>query len=539
MYDLYIKNAEIIDGTGNPRRRGDLAVRDGKIILAGNREADNARMDTAAREIDGTGLILCPGFIDAHSHGDLVAGHDYARLCKTSQGITTEIGGQCGSSCFPVTEDSVQQVISNSLMLGELERKHMGEFTGLSGYRDFLSRLELSANMLVFMGHSTLRMAVMGTSDAKPDPGQMKSMQDLLREAMEAGCAGLSTGLFYPPSAYGDVDEISALCAVVAEYGGIHTTHMRNEGSGILRSMEEVFEPSRRTGCALNISHHKICGKKNWGLSEQTLRLAQEARSQGIQVTMDVYPYTASMTKLAACIPTEYFVKGTDWLSDALGSQELRLEIREKMEAFEDGRYNQCGGFSGIMIGGCPNSPEADGKFLSDYAAELGRDPFEVFFDLVMENGSKCSAIYFSMDQEDLDKIIVSPYTMIGTDGLTISLDGKTHPRSWASFPRAVRLFAREKKLMSLEQMIHRITGLPAQTYHLKSKGCIQEGMDADLVLFDERTIGDTADYTHSTRLCEGIRMVAVNGQVVYEEQKMTGRCPGKWIPFEKLYNKQ
>ena len=533
MYDLYIKNAEIIDGTGNPRRRGDLAVKDGKMKLMKTQEESAAEIQ-ADRLIDGTGLILSPGFIDAHSHGDLVAGHDYARLCKTSQGITTEVAGQCGSSCFPVTADSIQEVISNSLMLGELEREHMAEFTGFRGYRDFLSRQQLSANIMVFTGHSTLRMAVMGTSDAKPDGAQLQKMQELLKEAMEDGSAGLSTGLFYPPSAYADVEEISALCAVVAEYGGIHTTHMRNEGSEILKSMEEVFEASRRTGCALNISHHKICGKKNWGLSEETLKMAGDARKEGLNVTMDVYPYTASMTKLAACIPTEYFVKGTGWLADGLKSPELRLEIREKMEAFEDGRYNQCGGFSGIMIGGCPGNPEADGKFLSDYAAEQGRDPFEVFFDLVMENKSKCSAIYFSMDQADLDRIILSPYTMVGTDGLTISMDGKTHPRSWASFPRAVRLFVREKNLMSLEQMIHKITELPARTYHMNSKGRIQDGMDADLVLFDENTIGDAADFVHSTRLSNGIRFVIVNGRIVYEGQKMTGCCPGTWTAYHK-----
>lgn len=447
MYDLYIRNAKIIDGTGTPGYKGDVAVKDGKIasVAAKGRNGQIA----ASRLIDGTGLILCPGFIDVHSHGDLVAGHDYARLCKTSQGITTEIAGQCGSSFFPVTEESAPQVIANALMMGELEREHMGEFTGITGFTDFLSRQKLTAHMLLFMGHSTLRTAVMGNSDAKPDHVQMEKMKELLSEAMEAGCAGLSTGLFYPPSAYADVDEIAELCKVVAKYGGIHTTHMRNEGSEIIKSVEEVLEVSRRSGAALNISHHKVCGRKNWGLSEKTLRLVEEARSSGLSVTMDVYPYTASMTKLAACIPTEYFTRGTDWLVNALGDQALCREIREKMEAFEDGRYVQCGGFSGVMVGGCPSRPEADGKYISDYAGELGQDPFDVFFDLIMENGSKCSAIYFSMGEEDLNRIVSAPFTMIGTDGLTLSMEGKTHPRSWGSFPRAVRLFEREKTHVS------------------------------------------------------------------------------------------
>lgn len=525
MYDLLIKNAEVIDGTGNPRQKTDVAVKDGKIrIASGTEEAQTV--------IDGTGRILCPGFIDVHSHGDLVAGHDYARLCKTSQGITTEVAGQCGNSFFPVLPETAEAVMSNALMLGELEEKHMKEFLGQKEFADFLGKQSLSANMMTFMGHSTLRLLAMGSSDARPDRKQMKYMEETLKESMEEGCAGLSTGLFYPPSAYGNVEEVSGLCAVAARYGGIHTTHMRNEGAGILDSVKEVLEISRRSGIALNISHHKICGKKNRGLSEQTLELADEARKEGIQVTMDVYPYTASMTKLAACIPAEYFVKGTDWLQNALRGKETRRQIREKMETFEDGRYLQCGGFSGIMIGGCPSRPDADGRFLSEYAAETGEDPFDVFFDLVAENGSRCSAIYFSMDEEDLERIIRWPYTMIGTDGLTVSMNGKTHPRSWGTFPRALRIFVKEKKILSMEEMIRRMTGLPAETYHMTSRGRIADGYAGDLVLFDEAQIRDQADYSDSCRLSSGICCVAVDGKIVYRDGKMTGEFPGKWVPF-------
>ena len=525
MYDLLIQHAEVIDGTGAPRRRENVAVKNGTIFFAGT-EAE------ALKTIDGRGMVLCPGFIDVHSHGDLVAGHDYARLCKTSQGITTEIAGQCGSSFFPVTEETKDMVAANALMLGDLEREHMGEFRNMRELAAFLGRQELSANMMVFMGHSTLRMAVMGNSDRKASEAELCRMEELLTEAMESGCAGISTGLFYPPSAYGDVDEVSRLCAVVKRYGGIHTTHMRNEGSGILESIDEVLEVSRRTGVSLNISHHKVCGKKNWGLSGQTLKKIKEARSEGLSVTADVYPYTASMTKLAACIPAEYFTKGTEWLMSALKDKKIRKEIREKMEAYEDGRYRQCGGFDGILIGGCPKRPEADGKRISEYARELGADPFEVFFDLVEEIGSQCSAIYFSMGDEDLFRIVSAPFTMIGTDGLTISMDGKTHPRSWGTFPRAIRLFVREQRLMSLEAMIHKMTGLPAATYHLASKGRIADGMDADLVLFDEKDISDEADYVCSNRLSAGIKAVIAGGKIVCEENRMTGEYPGIFLPF-------
>lgn len=523
--DLLIQNVEIIDGSGRKPIFGSVAVLDGKIC------ADGGHWEPE-RVIDGTGLTVTPGFIDVHSHGDFVAGHDYGRLCKTSQGITTEIAGQCGSSCFPVTPESQELLFANANIVGADIAENLGTFTNLSGYKNYLAKSKLSANMMLFMGHSALRLAVMGTSDAKANADQIGQMKAFLEEAMKDGCAGLSTGLFYPPSAYGDVDEVSALCEVVAKYDGIHTTHIRNEGSEVLKSLEEVLEVSRRTGVALNVSHHKVCGQKNWGMSEQTLALLDAARAEGITVTMDVYPYLASMTKLAACIPTEYFVKGTAWLQRELKNPELRAEIKAKMENYEDGRYRQCGGFTGVMIGVCPSRPEADGKFISDFAKETGEDPFELFFDLIMIDGGKCNAIYFTMCEEDLERIVCDPHTMIGTDGLVASIEGKTHPRGWASFPRAIRMFVKEKKLMPLETMIHKITGLAAATYSLKNKGLIEAGYDADLVLFNKEEIGDAADFVNSNLLCNGVKTVIVGGKIVYSDGCMTEECPGQWIGF-------
>jgi len=521
--DLVIKNVEIIDGTGCQPSFGTVAVYNGKICPDGGRwESDQV--------IDGTGLTLTPGFIDVHSHGDFVAGHDYGRLCKVSQGITTEIAGQCGSSCFPVTPESRDLLYANANIVGAEIEKNLDTFTNLDGYKAYLEKSKLSANMMLFMGHSALRLAVMGTSDAKPNAEQMTKMKALLEDAMKQGCAGLSTGLFYPPSAYADVEEISALCEVVAKYGGMHTTHIRNEGSQVLKSLEEVLEVSRRTGVKLNVSHHKVCGQKNWGMSKDTLALLDTARAEGITVTMDVYPYLASMTKLAACIPTEYFVKGTAWLQEELKKPELRAEIKEKMENYEDGRYRQCGGFTGVMIGVCPSRPEADGKFISDFAKEIGEDSFEVFFDMLVQDGGKCNAIYFTMCEEDLERIVKDPHTMIGTDGLVASLEGKTHPRGWASFPRAIRLFVKEKNLMPLETMIYKITGLAAKTYGLKKKGRIADGYDADLVLFNKEEIGDAADFVHSNRLCTGIKTVIVGGKIVYTDGILTEEAPGKWL---------
>ncbi|MBR5267581.1 MAG: D-aminoacylase [Lachnospiraceae bacterium] len=521
--DLLIKNVEIIDGTGSLPMLGTVAVKDGKIC-------ENGTSWECDHEIDGTGLTLSPGFIDVHSHGDFVAGHDYGRLCKISQGITTEIAGQCGSGCFPVTPESKPLLLANANIVGKQIEANIDRFTNLAGYKDYLEESSLSSNIMVFMGHSALRLAVLGTSDAKPNAEQLAKMCELLEEAMKQGCLGLTTGLFYPPSAYADVEEVSALCEIVAKYDGIHASHIRNEGSEVLKSLEEVLEVSRRTGVRLNISHHKVCGRKNWGISKETLALLDQARKEGITVTMDVYPYLASMTKLGACIPTEYFNKGVAWLQKELTKPELRAEIKEKMENYEDGRYRQCGGFTGVMIGVCPSRPEADGKFISDFAEEIGEDPFELFFDMLVEDGGKVNAIYFTMCEEDLDRIVSDPHTMIGTDGLVASLEGKTHPRGWASFPRAIRLFVREKKLFPLETMINKMTGLSAETYGLINKGRIAAGYDADLVLFNKEEIGDAADFVNSNLLSSGIKCVIVNGKIAYENGKLTEECPGRWI---------
>lgn len=524
MFDVLFQNATIIDGTGVPRRTGSVGVTEGILHMA-------TACSPAYRIVNASGLVLSPGFIDVHSHGDSVVGSDFARACKTTQGITTEIAGMCGSTLYPSppTQRDDTTFDNNGDYQSEQDHLQSGK-----AYFNFVDAAEKSCNMALFTGHNALRVAVMGYSPEKPTPKQMEDMKDLLREAMEHGSQGLSTGLFYPPSGYADIEEIVELCKVVAEYDGIHTSHIRDESARVLESVQEIIEIARCSGVRSNISHHKICGKNEWGASKETLSLIDEANHNGLNITLDQYPYTASCTHLSACIPKYCFSDGVEALLQRLREPAYRKMIQDQIAGDDpafDGRYRQCGGFENIMIGIAPRTPEAVGLAVAEYARRQGKPDFDTYFDLLLANQRECFGIFFSMSDEDLFRIIQHPNCMVGSDGIVTSSHGGTHPRGWGTFPRTIRLFVRENKLLTLEQMIHKMTQLPAKTYRLTGRGVIEEGAIADLVLFSENAIQDMANYASSTERCVGIHMVMVGGKVVYENGEMTECCPGHFLP--------
>lgn len=519
MYDLLIQNVSIIDGTGAPAYPGSVAVQNGKIIMN--------PQDTAREIIDGCGLTLCPGFIDAHSHGDGLFGTKANRLSRSNQGITTEINGQCGTTRYPVSTDPEKRA-----MLVEKMGKQPEGFernTNLEHYLQWAETTKNTANYAMYIGHCAMRIAAMGFKSRQPTAQEMDMMKAMLREAMEHGAMGMSTGLIYAPSCYATTEELIELCKVVAEYGGFYATHMRNEAGQVVEAVREAITIAEQSGCKLCISHHKVCGKANWGKSKETLQLIHDARARGVDITFDVYPYTASSTALNVCLPIEFFTHGPD-MPRLLRDPAVRAQLRPQMEQM-DGRLVHCGGWSGIQITDAPKTPQACGLTVADYAAQLGQDPFETFFDLVAENGFAAQAVFFSMGEEDLQRIVLDENAVIGTDTVIHDLETPTHPRGMASFPKAIRYFVRDKKLLSLEAMIHKMTGLPAQRFGLKGKGILADGYDADLLLINPETIADKATYTDSLQLCQGIERVIVGGETVYQDQKLTGAAPGKFLP--------
>lgn len=530
MFDLLIKNATIVDGTGAPAVRGSVGIENGKIKLT--------RPDAeAAQVIDAEGLHLTPGFVDIHSHGDIVLGEDYGRLCKVSQGVTTEVAGQCGSTMFPIDPARLEDAQTVLSVCRADFPPEMKNWTSFAKYKEYVATLKLSANIKLLVGHSMLRLAAMGLENRRPTQQEMQTMKDLLRESMEQGAMGMSSGLIYTPSCYADTEELIELARVVAEYGGIYATHMRNESSGVVEAVEEALRIGREAGVPVLISHHKACGRPNWGLPKKTLQLIADANASGMTVTADQYPYTASMTHLKMCIPPQYFAMGaeglTEFLRDSANRAAMRAEIEDPASPFENW-YLNCGGFEHIFISSLPDTPQYAGMFVSEAAQKMGKDPFEAYFDLMVMNKTIGNGIYYSMCEEDLCDIITGPDTVVGSDGICRGFNETTHPRAWGTFPHAICFYVKQKGVLTLEQMIHKMTQLPAQRAMLENKGVIADGYDADLVLMDYQKLEDKATYTDSNALTEGIEMVIVAGQVVYKDKQLTGAAPGQLILHHK-----
>lgn len=505
MYNMLFRNVNIADGSGAAAVRGSVAVKDGIISICSSDES-------AQRVIDGDGLYLSPGFIDCHSHGDKVYGKDYGLLCKTAQGITTEVCGQCGSTLFPVDE----------------EKPDLGSCTSFSRFIEYAEGLPHTANYLQLVGHSALRKYAMGYDERPASAAELEKMKVFLADAMDHGALGMSSGLIYSPSCYAEKEEIVELLKVVAPYDGLYTTHMRNEASGLVESVRESIDSAAEAGVRLNISHHKVCGKDNWGKSAETLRLIEEAGSRLKDVWYDFYPYLASCTSLNVCLPKAALNRGLDAMREDLKNPDIRRAYAEELISM-DGRFSQCGGGKGIFIAMADELPQAVGRTLSDYADSVGKTDCEALFD-ILQYCKAPLAMYFTMGDEDLARIASSPRAVVGSDGLVYSRCGMTHPRGYNAFPQALDYMWRQKGLMTMEQAIAKMTSVTAAHLGLKTKGLIRPGFDADLLLFDADTIAPGGSYTDPTGLPKGIEMVVNGGVVVYENGALTGAAPGRFI---------
>ena len=487
--------------------------------------------ETAGRTLTVSGKVLAPGFIDMHSHSDWRLWANRRAESKVRQGVTTEVVGNCGFSPAPVVAEHLDDLRGFALYLPkamDFRWRSMGE------YLDAFDADGLGVNVVQLVGHGALRIAAMGFARRAPTATEMTTMTRLLAQALDAGAWGLSTGLIYAPGSYATTDELVTLARTAARGRGLYASHIRGEGAMLLDAINEAIHIGREAELSVQVSHLKAAGRPNWGKVTSALALIDEACAAGLDVQADVYPYTASSTTLRTLLPDWALEGGVAAMIERLRSAEVRERIRRELEAPETGQsLLDRVGWQNIMIAYCARRKDAEGKRLSDLGAARGMDPLDAALELIVDEAGKASVILFQLDEQDLRQALAHPRVMIGSDGSALAVhgelsEGKPHPRSYGTFPRVLGEYAREQRLLSLQEAVHKMTGLPARRLGLRDRGVVRAGARADLVVFDPKRVTDRATYEAPHRYPEGIEHVLVNGRFVIKDGEHTGSLPGR-----------
>jgi len=523
MYDLLIRNGRIVSGMGNPWYWGDLAIVRDKIVRIGRLAKEQAQ-----RVIDARGCVVSPGFIDGHSHSDLLIFVDPSTEQKVMQGVTTENVGMDGMSVAPIDEKNITDWRKHLSGLGG-DPKIDWKWRSFADYFDAIDALPTSINVTSYVGLGTIRLSVMGMTDREATREEIDQMKGLAAQAMEGGARGISAGLIYPPSQYQTLPEVVEIAKVVRGYDGIYDVHMRSEADRLIEAMEEVIEIGRQSGIPVLITHFKVMGKKNWGLSERALKVLDDARREGVEVTIAQYPYIAGSTMLHAVIPPWYHSKGPDELIRMLrtNKEPIKKDIRERTD-WEN--FPASNGWENVSVSSVKSdaNKKYEGKTIPEIASMRNLDdPSDAALDLMAEEELAVGMIVFYGDEKDVVRIMKHPSVSFITDGL---LGGKPHPRVYGTFPRILGRYARDQGVLSLEEAVRKMTALPAEKLRLKTRGRIAENYDADITIFDPDTIIDNATYENPRRFPSGIEWVIVNGQVVVENGKHTGVRSGRTV---------
>ncbi len=516
MYDLILKNCKIIDGSGDKAYMGDIAILNGSIAEIGNINGDSKEI------ADCEGFIAAPGFIDIHSHSDItVKDHPFCES-RILQGVTTELCGNCGISTFPVSSDPIkrQQLIE---YVEDLDY----DWTDTKEFLDRVEELRPSVNFSTMVGHGSIRIAAMGFDDRVPDKEEMSLMKDILRKALEQGAFGMTSGLIYPPGIYSQKEELEELAEVLPEYGAFYATHMRDEGDGLIDSVKETIELAINSGASVEISHFKALGSRNWHSKVmEAVKLIEEARANGIDITCDQYPYTATATTLDSNIPPWAFEGGVSAVISRLNDPETRAKIKEELNVTHKDRWDKIH----ISYVNTKENQKFVGKSLAMISDEDGRDPADVLFDLIVEERSRVGQIEFAICEEDVKYIMRKPYVIVGSDGTAHGLDyeAQPHPREFGTFPRVLSEYAIGQGLFPLEEGIRKMTSMPAERIGLKKRGMLKKGYHADIVVFDPGTLKDTPTYEKPIAACQGIKLVYVNGILTAKDGMHTGARAGE-----------
>lgn len=530
FYDMLIKNGTVVDGTGRDRYVAEIGIQGQKIVAIGN------NLDDAQVTIDARGCVVTPGFIDIHSHSDWCPFYPKVKaVSKLYQGITLEIVGNCGISLLPVNDKCRKSI--DELMASGLELPMHGLSMvddNISEYARHLERCRPATDMGLLIGHGTLRGNVMGFGMRKPTSEELTKMEALLDEQMCNGAFGLSLGLIYPPSAYGEFDEMVALAKVVASHRGILAVHMRSESTKIMEAVDEMLAVAKASGAHLQISHLKLIGKPQWGKSTELLNKIKQARAEGVSVTCDQYPYLATCASLDVLIPGWAKDGGTLAMCRRLEepSEKLLAETRAEME--------RRGGAGAVLIVTTTGwKPEYDGKTLAEIAKVLDMTPELAACKILVGSNGLTPCCYFCLNEEDMLNIMREQFIAVGCDGYAVPYDkefflgSNPHPRSFGTFPRYLQT-VRDKKLLSLEDAIYKITDLPAQILNLKDRGVIDIGKRADITIFRLDKIGDLATYTDSIKKPQGIETVILAGQRALLRGEQRGENLGHLVKHQE-----
>ncbi|MBI4474758.1 MAG: D-aminoacylase [Acidobacteria bacterium] len=499
-YDIIIRNGKVIDGTGNPWIRADVGIRGDRIVRIG--DLSNAR---AQRVIDARNLIVAPGFIDPHTHAS--GGIQTAPTAESAllQGVTTLTENNDGGGSFPI-----------AAALAEIQK------------------LRISPNWALYVGHNTIRQRVMGNVNRAPTAAELEKMRQMVAQAMEEGALGLSTGLFYTPGAFAKTDEVIELSKVAAKYRGMYISHMRNEAEGLSESVSETIRIGEEAGLPVQMTHHKASGKNAWGSSVQSLKMVDEARARGVDITMDQYPYTASATSIEGGLVPQWAREGSNEdqlkrLRDPATRARIKADIVHNIVFVRGG-----GDPKNVYISQCRWDPSLAGKNLAQIAQDRGMAPTpdnaaEVVMDIVEKGGA--GAIYHAMSEEDVERIMKHPATAIGSDGGVSKIEtaqGVPHPRQYGTFARVLGVYVRERRVIGLEEAIRKMSNLTAQRLGIRDRGLLREGFFADIAVFDADRIKDMSTFTNPHQYAVGVQYVLVNGEVVVQEGKHSGVRPGR-----------
>ncbi len=528
VFDLIIKGAKIIDGTGNPWFKRDIGIVQGKIKIL------SQPMVEAKEIINAEGMTASPGFVDLHNHNDLSV-LAYPNLeSHLMQGVTTSVTGNCGLSMAPVNPRNLDLLRTYLAAFLKPGFDYGWDWQSVKDYFHKVEKQGISMNIVPLVGQGTIRLAVKGFDSNAPSPEEMLKMKKLLRQSLEEGCFGMSSGLFYPPGSYSSTEELIELASVLKQYGAIYTIHLRNESNKLIESVEEAIRIAEENDIPLQISHHKAAGRINWGKVNGSLKLMTEARQRGVEVNCDVYPYIAGSTMINSLLPTWVLEGGTTRMLERLQDKGERNKIEGEIagETMHGENWIKSIGWNNIIIGSCPANSKYEGKSLKQIFREKGssKTPYQVFFDWLLEISGEAIMILFGMDEDDVKTVISSPLSSIITDAWATSPSGggKPHPRAYGTFPRAIRKYVREEKLFTLEEAIRKMTSLPAMKIGLKDRGIIRDGFWADLLVFDADKISDNASFAEPHQYPEGISHIIVNGQVVAKNEKLTGVQTGR-----------